>query len=70
MNTLLDNIKNGEIRPQVSDIMSGYKLAKKIASDRASETGNNCYVIRITDSIDIFNNADRHHYSFDVIEVI
>jgi len=66
---VITNVRVGEHR---NDDMSksGFKLARHIADEHTTITGNRCVVKRILDSVDKFDGRDREHYSFDVVEII
>jgi hypothetical protein len=49
---------------------SGFDVARARADKHQAETGNVCIVRRILDYTDIFNDAPRNHYSFDVVEIL
>ena len=69
MENLIINIEDGSHR---GDDMSksGFELARYLGDEHFEKTGNRCVVQRVLDRVDRFNNRDREHYSFDVIEII
>lgn len=65
MKNIIRNIKEGQ-----GSGPNGYELARKIADEHQSKTGNTCAVERILDYTDTYNGEPRHHYSFDVVEIL
>ena len=66
MENVIDNIKDG----QGTASTTGFNLARKLADEHQQVYGNKCVVRRVLDYVDQFNDRDREHYSFDVIEII
>ena len=50
--------------------LSGIELAIQLAKENELSTGNITSVIRVLDYVDVYNNRDREHYSFDVVELL
>ena len=69
MKNIIENVKRGETWSGYPN-KSGYDLARAIADGNEIETGNKTIVTRIVDYVDQYNNRDREHFSFDVIEII
>jgi hypothetical protein len=69
MNNIIDNVKDGATMDKYRNV-SGYDLARTIAEGHAIKNNVKTAVVRICDYIDRYEGNDRHHYSFDVIEVI
>lgn len=67
MKNIIRNIKEGQ---GSSFGLNGYELARKIADEHQSKTGNACAVERILDYTDRYDGEPRYHYSFDVIEML
>ena len=66
----MENIIRNIVPGQGDGKSSGFKYARKIADEHTEKTGNQCHVRRILDSVDQYNDRDREHFSFDVIEII
>ena len=69
MKNIIDNVKTGSTHDK-HPMTSGFTLAQAIAEEHTKKTGNRCVIQRVLDYVDRFNDRDREHYSFDVIEII
>ncbi len=69
MENIIKNIKDGEHWGDDRS-KSWFDLARYFADEHEKKTGNKCCVRRVLDYVDTFNDRDREHYSFDVIEIV
>ena len=69
MKNIIANIKRGATS-DAYPLKSGYDLAKARAENHQTKTGNKTCVVRIIDYVDTYENREREHFSFDVIEII
>ena len=66
MENIISNITAGTTNGKET----GFHLARKIADEHAKATGNTCQVRRVLDYVDKFNDRDREHFSFDIVEIL
>ena len=65
----MENIIRNIVAGQTDGKHTGFELARFIADEHEQKTGNKCTVNRVY-YVDQFNDRDREHFSFDVIEII